>query len=337
MAELNASDQDNNDPYRKYRFNPDFGEGLTGKCNPAIFLLRWSPSTQPNLFRLNIAGLKHVRFGQPIFDPRNSNVLYATGFELTKDGRSLGIKHCLNRPFGIWRLTMPLPSMAEGERKKPNRATIDVEAVQKLTSSHQSCRSPRILDTGEHSTLVWLACACGGAHASTTTLHTLNIKATASKLDIEALVTAETPLVDIVKEPLSDTRTFPGLYPSYNLVSSPFISHGDDCDRQHEVLLSSQWGSRNTILRLSLKDRNVQEITPVTDGKLYSWSLLATDGGQNFVCSRSAPDVPYELLLGRFQKNGEVDWLLLDKPVLHRNGESHVQFQMHTPIEDTFY
>lgn len=323
MAELEVPDQGDNDPYRKYRFNPDFGEGYTGKCNPAIFLLRWSPSTPPNIFRLNIAGLEHVRFGQPIFDPRNPNVLYATGYELTKDGRSLGIKHCLNRPFGIWRLTIAPPFVVEEEGKKPSRAVIDVETVQKLTSSHQSCRSPRIVDTGEKSTLIWLACACGGAHASTTTLHTLDITV-ASKLDIGALVKAETPLVGIVKEPLSDTTTFPGLYPSYNLVSSTFISRGDDRDHRHDILLTSQWGSRTTILRLSLKDGNVQEVTPVTDGKLYSWSLLATDGGQSFVCARSAPDVPYELLLGRFQKNGEIDWLLLDKPVLHRNGESHV-------------
>jgi len=319
VAELKTSDKDDKDPYRKYRFNPDFGEGFVGKSNPAIFFLRWSPSSA-NLFRLNTAGFGDVRFGQPIFDPRNPNILYATGYEFTADGRMLGIKGCFNRPSGIWRLAIPQPSPIEEDADVNTECTIiDVETTQKLTSSHLSCRSPRILDTGERSLLIWLACTCGGAHVSTTTLHRLDIT---QKLDDKALLAAETPFVGMVQNPLKDTSTFPGLYPPYNILSSPFTSYREGNDRQHGILLSSQWGSRTTILRVSLKDGNIQEVTPATDGKLYSWSVLATDGGENFVCSRSAPDVPYEVLLGKFQQNGEVSWLLVDKPKLRKDGKS---------------
>ena len=294
-----------------------------GKSSPAIFLLRWSPSRSPDLFRLNTAGIEDVRFGQPIFDPKNSNVLYATGYEMTKDGRALGIWACFNRPSGIWKLTIPKPSPTEDDPNIGNKcAIIDIEMAQKLTPSHLSCRSPRVLDAGERSLLIWLACACGGAHVSTTTLHVLDITLALNKIDDKSLIEAQTPLVGIVQEPLKDMSTFPGLFPSYSFLSSPFIANGHGSDRQNWVLLSSQWGSRITILRVSLKDGNVEEVTPATDGKLYSWSVLATDGGENFVCSRSAPDVPHEILLGRFQKNGGVDWLLLDKPRLRGNGMS---------------
>jgi acylaminoacyl-peptidase len=327
VAELKAADKTDKDPYRKYRFNPDLGEGFIGKCNPAIFLLRWSPSSLPELFRLSIPGLEHVRFVQPIFDPVQSrDVLYATGYELTIDKRALGIKYCFNRPAGIWKLTIPQSSSqspsVEGDANNSTKpVVIDIESTQKLSPSHLSCRSPRVLDTGERFFLIWLACTCGGAHASTTTLHMLDITLASNKIDLESLRAAEKPLVGVVREPLKDTSTFPGLFTSC-IASSPLISYGDGADRQHGILLSSQWGSRTTILRVCLRNGDVQEVTPVTDGKLYSWSLLATDGGNSFVCSRSAPDVPYEIMLGRFQENGEVDWLLLNKPVLRKNGQS---------------
>jgi len=150
----------------------------------------------------------------------------------------------------------------------------------------------------------------------------LDITLASEKIDDKSLIAAETPLVGLVQEPLKDTTAFPGLYPSYNISLYPFTSYGHDSDRQHGVLLSSQWGSRTTILRVSLKDGNVRDVTPSTDGKLYSWNLLASDGGENFVCSRSALDVPYEVLLGRFQKNGKIDWHLPDKPNLRKNGRT---------------
>lgn len=328
VAELKASDKDEKDAYRKFRFSPNFGEGLVGKCNPAIFLLRWSSSSPPKLLKFNIIGFEEVRFGQPIFDPKNSNVLYATGYELTKDGRVLGIKGCFNRPSGIWKLTMPSPSPTDSDTT--DHPVVDIELAQKLTPSRLSCRSPRVLDTGVYSLLIWLACTCGGAHVSTTTLHLLYLAS-----NDKSLIVAETPfrVVGIEEEFINGVMTFPGLYPSYNIALSPFISYGNDSDLYHGVLLSSQWGSRNTILRVSLKDGNIQEVTPATDGNLYSWSVLTTDGGENFICSRSAPNVPYEILLGRFQKNGEVDWLLLDEYVVTKNGESSYTIRLHPLIQ----
>jgi len=135
-----------------------------------------------------------VRFGQPIFDPKNSGVLYATGYELTEDGRMLGIKFCFNRPSGIWRLIIPQLSPTEGEADINTECTIiDVETTQNLLPL--ICRSPRVLDTGGRSLLIWLACDCGGAHMSTTTLHRLDITLASNRIEDKALHSH-----DIVKE-----------------------------------------------------------------------------------------------------------------------------------------
>ena len=319
VAELTNGIKKNHDPYQKYRYNPSFGEGLTGARDPALFYLSWSPSTPPTILRLKPVGFENVRFGQPIFDPQSSCVLYATGYELTVDGKLLGIKGCFNRPSGIWRLQIPVPAFLtqrEDEKDVSKLAELDTEAIQKLTPPHLSCRSPRVLKFDGRSVLLWLACASGGAHVSTSTLHTLDISSLA-ELDDQSLIASDRPLVNLIKEPLKDLSSFPGLFPSYNLPLSPFVFTGDN---QPSILLHSQWGSRTTVLRISLKGGVVHDLTPDAGGKLYSWVVLATDGNKRFICSRSAPNLPYEVLLGRFEENGDANWLLLDKPILRKEG-----------------
>lgn len=261
-------------------------------------------------------------FGQPIFDPQTPNVIYATGYELTQGGRVLGIKGCFNRPSGIWRLTIPSSPFSaprDGVKDTVKHSLIATESVQKLTPPHLSCRSPRAVKTDSGTTLVWLACICGGAHVSTSTLHALDITFTPGMINDQALLASDKPLVDVRLEPLKDLNTFPGLYPSYNLPASPFIL--DDLS-QTNILLHSQWGSRTTILQISLKDGSIREVLPDGNGSLFSWSVLATDGRGQVVCSRSTPDVPYQIWLGQVRKHrGDLQWSLLDEPTLPNHGK----------------
>jgi acylaminoacyl-peptidase len=130
----------------------------------------------------------------------------------------------------------------------------------------------------------------------------------------------EEPFVPIVDNPELDG--FPGLYSAYNLpksasIQGPGLSY---------ILLHSHWGSRTTVVRVPLEDDgygenrgHVKDLTPA-DEDLYSWSVLTTNGSDSVICSRSSPSVPYEIMLGKFDPNGEVTWTLLEKPQLPGSG-----------------
>ncbi|KAJ3506311.1 hypothetical protein NLJ89_g6942 [Agrocybe chaxingu] len=298
VAEGKVPDEENKDPFRKFKFAPDFGEGLTGKRRPRIFILRWDTPTKPSLLQLSTDDAPDVRFGQPVFSPDSDNVIYATGYEFTHDGRILGIKGCFNRPSGIWQLRLPAEALS-GDDDKTLTAL-----CRKLTPPHLSCRSPRTFILDGKSSLVWLSAASGGAHLATSNLHLLDISSSAN-LD---LLSGDKPLVGFSDKPLSDLKLFPGLYSAYNLPTSPFVDSS--------ILVHSQWGPHTTVLRISSKDGAVRDLTPDADGSLFSWTVLGTDGRSNVVCSRSSPSVPYELVLGALGSSEEVAWISLEKPKL---------------------
>ncbi|CAA7262322.1 unnamed protein product [Cyclocybe aegerita] len=298
VAERKVPDEENKDPFRKFKFDPDFGEGLTGKRRSRIFILRWDTSAKASLFQLSTDGAPDVRFGQPVFSPDSDDVIYATGYEFTQDGRILGIKGCFNRPSGIWQFRLPA-EMRSGEDDKMLTAS-----CKKLTPPHLSCRSPRTFTRDGKSSLVWFSAASGGAHLATSNLHLLDISSS-TNLDI---LSADKPLVGFSDKPLPDIKLFPGLYPAYNLPTSPFIDSS--------ILVHSHWGPRTTVLRISSKDGAVTDLTPDADGSLFSWTVLGTDGHSNVVYSRSSPSIPYELMLGTFVNSDEVAWISLEKPKL---------------------
>jgi acylaminoacyl-peptidase len=229
-------------------------------------------------------------FGQAIFSP-DGNTIYATGYEYTADGRLLGVKGCLNRPSGIWQLSVPAVSSG-GDSQEEFLQTLPCEA-RKITPSHLSCRSPRIISRDGVSTLFWLACLTGGAHASTSMLYSHDISAWNS---VDAtLKDIGPPLVDLVFD-LLDKR-FPGLYPDYNLPLFPFVQPASLPGPG--VVTHSAWRSRSTVLLISTDSGEVTELTP-EDGNLYSWRVHATDGQSRIICSRSSPIRVHEFVLGEF-------------------------------------
>ena len=296
------------DPFEKFRFRPDFGEGLTGKRRPAIFLFSWQSDGEKSLAQLNTGNEDGVKFGQAIFSPNSERIIYATGYEFAVDGRILGPKGCYNRPTGIWQLRLSDPVLREETKKGPTRVVV---RLHKLSPGHLSCRSPRALRQDDRNTsLIWLADKSGGAHLGTSSLFSLDITSDLSA-DLQVPSQRE-PLVGVVNTPQHDG--FPGLYPPYNLPTSLSVLS----DKGSNIVLQSSWGSRSTILRVSADDGKVTNLTPLSedDGNLYSWSILAANGFEQIICSRSSPSSPYEILLGQFGTDGSLFWRSLDKPVL---------------------
>ena len=311
------------DPFEKFRFNPDFGEGLVGKKRPVTFILRWNSSHQsttsdkPKLALVELKSRENVRFGQAVFSPNSDNIIYATGYEFTSDGRILGLKYCYNRPNGIWKLWLDwlwLPELGD----KLNPATVITVTLQKLTPASLSCRSPRTFERYGGSTLAWLACPTGGAHAGASALYCLDISKDSYTSYLKT--TTDKPLVPITNDIPSAPDVFPGLYPSFNLPSLPTIVTELELELVPSIVLYSQWGSRTTVLLISTKDGRVIDLTPANkEVGLYSWTVLVTDGRSRIVCQRSSTSVPYEILLGYFNDTGFVSWHLIDKPDLPKH------------------
>ncbi|KAL1715585.1 hypothetical protein EV715DRAFT_207107 [Schizophyllum commune] len=320
VAEAKTPNQ--TDPvYSKFEYTPPLGERYPGRKQPAVFILRWAAPQAavgdhwetPALRSLDLSELLKeapTRFGQVLFSPYDADErqLYATGYDLTPDGRLLGIVFCTNRPSGLWQLTIP-PVEKSGptsEDKKP--AVITVESASRLTPANLACRSPRIDEASRQ--LYYIACAVGGPHASTTSVWKLPVpSSTADKV-------TPTVVLDVVHDPyanssLDDLDTpFPGLYPDITLPRSPFVTIGNKL----YIVSTTAWRSRNTIVLISADDGTVKDLC--AEESVASWAVLATDGDKKILGVRSALSVPYELAVGTLDDTGKVAWNVIERPAL---------------------
>lgn len=240
-----------------------------------------------------------VLCGQAIFSPNNQNIIYATGYEYSTDGRLLGIKGCHNRQTGIWQLRL-------SSNSRDDVSELGCTA-QKLTSENLSCRSPRIFTANAKSTLIFFSSQSGGAHVATSSLHSLDITNDGSTLNPSAEVRT---MVDIIQKPAPGG--FPGLYPPYNISSFPILRKLKG-PSDTKILINSVWGSRSTVLVVS-SSGTPKELTPDTGKELYSWSLLATDGYKRVVCQRSNSNKPYEIVFGEYEEDTGITWKVIDRP-----------------------
>jgi acylaminoacyl-peptidase len=314
-AEAHAPKQDDeSDPYAKFRYNPHLGEGLAGKRRPTLYFFHFSLDSKESSITSYAHPDNKTLFGQATFAASQGDVdiLYATGYENLNNGRRLGIKWCLNRPTVLWRLEL-------------SKITHQVHASQKPSIPGKSYRSPRLLGNQ----LYWLASDNEGVgHASCSTLYSS-----------DALVSTSKCLVDVVWDykPTSENGLeFPGLFPAtVGLPVYPFLSlgsHGGSGKREY-IVLSSAWGSRATIVLIDLASGQAKDLTPIggpadisssdtphyilnEKPPVFSWSLLCTDGAERIVCSRSAPGIPPEVVLGTLLPGGAVRWAVIDKPSL---------------------
>ncbi|KAJ3573227.1 hypothetical protein NP233_g2564 [Leucocoprinus birnbaumii] len=318
-AEANGPQSKSEDPYAKFRYKPNFGEGYGGKKRPRFFLLRWnepgdadpSKTSKPILYEIHTEA-DNVLLGQGIFYPNgDETTIYATGYEFTPNGRMLGIKYCFNRPFGIWELRFKAQSSEENNKGDEKKRDLIVHSARKISGTN-SARSPRIRQENNQSVLYWFAANSGGPHMSTSSLHSLDITS------LDSVSPEETKTV--IPIPEAPGPDFPGLYPPFNLPNYPFLKLDDGTT---EIILQSGWGSRNTILSISPSTGAVKQLTPPGPA-LFSWALLASDGKNRIICSRSSPSTPYQVLLGVLSEKG-LQWRVLDQPDLAPDVTSALQ------------
>src|SRR6267154_424026 len=214
----NGDDGASNNPYPNFRYTPHFGEPSRTKKRPTIFLFRWTRSSMStraakqdmSLFALSLAQDTQVPVLFTQATVATDHVIFATGYEHTKDGRILGVKGCFNRPMGIWELRLPESGSLDGIPPSLG-ARISCSSL-KLTPSERSCRSPRVLHDENQTPikLFWLSNPIGGAHASYVSLESRDLIGGTNKV-----------LVDTVMEPQKTTSQ------GYNMHSSPFLRCGD--------------------------------------------------------------------------------------------------------------
>ncbi|KAI0321752.1 Alpha/Beta hydrolase protein [Amylostereum chailletii] len=297
-AEANAPTEDDPDPFARFRFVPDLGEDLSGRKRPSIFLVKWDQDTGSVVKAItpsDESGLPRL-LGQASF--ADEHTLVVTGFEYTPDGRSLGVRSCPNRPSAIWKLSLPSSNTThEGD-------TITVSSASKVSDPSKAARSPYIFTdpATKTTTLYWFAHALGGAHASCSTLESLEL--TTGK---------RSTLVPYVSKPLSSLMDgFTGLYTDWTLVAKPFVNIGG---RRYVTCTTSHRAATLVVLFDAEKPNAMRILTP-QDEDLWSWKLLATDGESRVLCTRSSPTVPPHLVLATVTGLDPPTWHVVAKPTL---------------------
>jgi Acylamino-acid-releasing enzyme, N-terminal domain len=330
-AEANAPENEGDDPFAKFRFLPDYGEGYIGRKRPTIFIVRWAPNghsvdtpsggnISPSVRAVSVPSsttsnaAANITFGQAQFVA--DDTLFVTGYEYSDDGRRLGIKACFNRPTAIWELKLDpvelqLQHAADSEPSllaDPAAALIAVSAT-KISDPSRASRSPRPIP-GLNAAL-WFSHELGGPHASCFSLHSFGLQARETTTII--------PTIDKIREKFMDG--FAGLY-AETLLARPFVRLGS---RTYLLTRTSQ-GSRLEVILIDLEEpESVVRLTPAESSEdLWSWSPLATDGRKWVLASRSAPTVPNELVLGKLEEHGgkpRVAWQVIEMPSLTPRGE----------------
>ncbi|KAJ8519578.1 hypothetical protein ONZ45_g3475 [Pleurotus djamor] len=274
-AEANPPSKKDATNFERFRFTPSFGEGLPTRARPRTFLSLWKRGILRPI-NLSSPPSTQVHLGQAVFCGRSK--LFAIGYDVTADARLLGVKGCFNRPSAIWQLDVPQGVLEGGDGEGELACS-----GKKISSPEVSSRSPRVPPSSD--TVFWLSSALYGAHAAGSSLHCLDAT------DNEARV-----VVDTVWEPKSPSD-FPGLYLD-NLPQRPFLRLGGTL----YMTCHSVWGSRTTVLLINTENGQVTDLTP-EDGKLYSWTVLGTDGEDRILCSRSTPTSPSDIILLQLDAN----------------------------------
>ncbi|TFY73172.1 hypothetical protein EWM64_g10840 [Hericium alpestre] len=112
---------------------------------------------------------------------------------------------------------------------------------------------------------------------------------------------------------------FGGLYTEFALPAKPFLRLGKNLKTY--IVTQTAEGSRTTIVLIDAESpSNVKRVTSAkndsVEDALWSWNFLGTDGHAQFLCARSSPIRPNELLLGTVDDHLTVIWKVLDAPVL---------------------
>ncbi|KAK4489294.1 hypothetical protein RD792_005098 [Penstemon davidsonii] len=290
----------------------DWGESYAGKRQPALFVIDIDRFEYLHMFhalRFNyfmyqvlkqtfcsgevcpVAVGRALSVGQVEWAP--SKYLVFVGWP---SNRKLGIKYCYNRPCALYAAKAP-SFKSEVSRTRGNSA--EDLAIFNLTRSISSAFFPRFRPDGKF--LVFLSAKSSvdsGAHMATDSLHKIDWPS-------DGELSPSLQVVDVVPVVMCpEYGCFPGLYCS-NFLSKPWLSDG------HTMVLSSVWGSAQTILSVNVLSGKVSRISPKSSNS--SWNLLAIDGDDIIAECSSPIDIPQIKYGSHIEKiSADVEWSWLD-------------------------
>ncbi|KAG9451856.1 hypothetical protein H6P81_004760 [Aristolochia fimbriata] len=283
-----------------------WGETYSGKRNPALFVV--------NIHSEDVRVVKGIgkslSVGQVIWAPSTSQdvnqYLVCVGWpgEIgpLKYSRKLGLKYCFNRPCALYAVRSPF-SEPEVHEDQLNDVTKDLPKVIKLTGGINSAFFPRFSPDGK--ILVFASARSSvdtGAHCATNSLHKMDWPTDGQPNPTQEILDV-VPVVMHAKD-----GSFPGLYIS-NILIYPWLSDG--CT----LVLSSIWGSAETVLSINILSGTVTRISPMDSSA--SWDVLAVEG-DNILAVSSTPISPHQIWYGSLSNRKELgvtwDWSSVSTP-----------------------
>ncbi|KAI3469675.1 hypothetical protein Pfo_026338 [Paulownia fortunei] len=269
----------------------DWGENYAGKRQPALFVL--------NIYSgvvLAVTGVgRELSVGQVVWAPSIAGQQYLVFVGWPSDTRKFGVKYCSNRPCALYAVKAPL-FKSESSVTRSNAAE-DLLIIN-LTQSISSALFPRFSPDGKF--LLFLSAknsVDSGAHLATDSLHKIEWPS-------DGKLGPSLKIVDVVPVVMCpEDGCFPGLYCS-KFLTKPWLSDGQT------TVLSSVWGSAQTILSVNVLSGKVARISPNNSNS--SWDVLALDGDNIIaVCSSpiDIPEIKYGSLVGKVSVDAKWSWL----------------------------
>ncbi|KAI3469676.1 hypothetical protein Pfo_026339 [Paulownia fortunei] len=268
----------------------DWGETYVGKRQPALFVIDiYSGEVRA------VTGVgRELSVGQVVWAPSIEGQQYLVFVGWPSDTRKLGIKYCYNRPCALYAVKAPL---FKSEASVTSNAAED-SLIINLTQNISSAFFPHFSPDGKF--LVFLSAKSSfdsGAHSATDSLHKIEWPSN-GKLGPSLKIIDVVPVVMCPED-----GCFPGLYCS-KFLTKPWLSDG------HTMVLSSVWGSAQTILSVNVLSGQVSRISPNNSNS--SWDVLALDGDNIIaVCSSpiDIPEIKYGSLVGKISSDAKWSWL----------------------------
>ncbi|KAL0348931.1 UNVERIFIED_CONTAM: Acylamino-acid-releasing enzyme [Sesamum angustifolium] len=231
----------------------DWGETYSGKRQPALFVI--------DIFCGEVRAVtgvgRELSIGQVVWAPSVEGQQYLV-FVGWPSKRKFGVKYCSNRPCALY--AVKAPSFISEASATRNYAAED-SLIVNLTQSISSALFPRFSQDGKF--LVFLSAKSAvdsGAHLATDSLHKIEWPS-------DGNLGPSLKIIDVVPVVMCpEDGCFPGLYCS-KFLDKPWLSDG------HTMVLSSVWGSTQTILSVDVLSGRVSRISP--NNSNFSWDVLA--------------------------------------------------------------